>query len=123
LYVSINKERSVRSNFLKQFDGYGGVLRVLDFLETTMKDWKCIGAIRMKCMEQAACVIATVCYPGKDESNREIAKKNILAAVDHGGMQTMLLASDECNTGGNDTYFRTKGRERNLECTHGLQLH
>lgn len=57
----------------------------------------------MKCIEQAAYVIATVCYPGEyDESNREIAKKNILAAVDHDGIQTLLLASD-AYTGGDDT--------------------
>lgn len=91
------------SNVLKYFHMYAGVIKVLDFLKTTLDDETCVGSIRWKCIDMAASVICNVCYFGADNSNEDIATEILISAVKYGAIQTLLAANEEY-TGGNDTF-------------------
>jgi hypothetical protein len=102
------------TNFLRNFYRYAGVIRIVDFLKTTImedddddddEEESVVGeggattTIRMECIEIVVRVIAQVTYAG--ETNKEIATKIARAVVDCDGIQTLLQAAgDKYTTGG-----------------------
>ena len=72
-------------------------MRVLDCLKATIHDVACVGAKRTECVVLAANVIATVTYPGEDDSDEEISMKNGIAVIeyDHDGIDIFIRASEE----------------------------
>jgi len=82
---------------------HGGIIKVLDFLKTTLENETCVGSIRWKCINVAASVISNVCYPGSDNSNEDIATEIVLSAVKYGAIQILLAANEEY-TSANDTF-------------------
>ncbi|OEU11364.1 hypothetical protein FRACYDRAFT_245776 [Fragilariopsis cylindrus CCMP1102] len=94
--------------FLTNFYKYGGVIRIVDFLKTTiiMEDVVVGGGgaamtSRLECIEIVVRVIAQVTYAG--ETNHEIATKIATAVVDCDGIQILLQAA------GNNKYTSTGG--------------
>ena len=83
--------------FLKNFMENGGILKVLDFLNSTIDDGNCTGAIRMKRFELAAYVIGNVCNirPGEGTIKQYIMKENRTHFVNNDGVRTLLLAHGE----------------------------
>jgi hypothetical protein len=88
-------------HFLKYVHAYGGVVRVIDFLKTTLDDEECIGAIRMECIKKAATAIKRITYAGDDDNDEGIVKMIATSVADFKGIETVLLASNEY-TGGDD---------------------
>jgi hypothetical protein len=97
------------TNFLKNFYRYAGVIRVVDFLKTTImeeddEESVIVGGgggattIRMECIEIVVRVIAQATYAG--DQNKEIATKMATAVVDCDGIQTLLQAAGDKYTGG-----------------------
>jgi hypothetical protein len=104
------------TDFLENFYRYAGVIRVLDFLKTTImeddddddddeEEYVVVGGgatttttIRMECIEIVVRIIAQVTYAG--ETNKEIATKIATAVVDCDGIQTLLQAAGDKYTGG-----------------------
>jgi len=82
------------SNLLKHFLTYGGVVKVVDFLNEQIEDDACEGDYLMESIHKAADVICNVCFVGKHGINEDIAVVNATVVVKYGGIQTLLLASD-----------------------------
>jgi len=85
--------------FLQNFDAYGGVLKLLDFIQTTLVDEETnkndgSGTICMGCIGKAACCIANVIYLGEDNTNLAIATKMATTLVNYNGIQTLLIANN-----------------------------
>ena len=90
------------ANFLKHFYLQGGIIKVLDFLTVTMNDVNCTGDIRFDSIRQAARVIRCVAKAGVGAAdNKDIILKILAFAVDSGGLDTLINASEEYN-GGDD---------------------
>jgi hypothetical protein len=84
------------STFFENFDTFGGVARVLYFLRTVADNETCEAVVRMKFLRKAVRLIARVCFLGVDETIMDIVKKNATNVVYVGGIETLLLASNEC---------------------------
>ena len=84
-------------DFVKLFNTYAGIVRVVDFLKATMNDTHCKGSMRMRCIENAAAVIAKIA--NTDEN--EIVTKIVATLVDCDGINALIAASEEY-TGGKD---------------------
>jgi len=87
------------STYLHNFDAYGGVLKLLDFIQTTLVDEETnkddvAGTICMGCIGKAACCIANVIYLGEDNTNVAIATKMTTTLVNYNGIQTLLIANN-----------------------------
>jgi hypothetical protein len=82
--------------FFEYFDTFGGVARVLYFLRTVVDNETCNGVIRMKFIRKAVRLTARVCFLGVDETIMDIVKKNATNVVNFGGIETLLLAGNEC---------------------------
>ncbi|OEU11738.1 hypothetical protein FRACYDRAFT_244861 [Fragilariopsis cylindrus CCMP1102] len=94
------------TNFLTNFYLYGGVIRIVDFLKTTIMEEVVVGGgggaaptttttIRLECIEIVVRVIAQVTYAG--ETNKEIATKIATAVVDCDGIRILLQAAGDTN--------------------------
>ena len=88
-------------DFLKLFHACGGVLSVLNFLVKTMNDGNCVGVVRMKCIDDAASIIANTTYRGENNVNEDITKKIATSLVECDGINTLINASEEYS-GGDD---------------------
>jgi hypothetical protein len=88
-------------NFLKSFHRYSGVVKLLDFLNKTMKDGNCVGTVRMECIEKTSRVIVSVTYSGENRVNTEIATNIAKSSMECDGIDTLINASEEYN-GGDD---------------------
>jgi len=89
-------------DYLRYFDRYSGVVKVLDFLEQIMKDSTCKGAIRMECIGKAALVIKSVCSSVEDGSNNnDVASKIASTLIECEGIDTLIDASREYTGGDN----------------------
>ena len=84
------------STFFDNFDTFGGVARVLYFLRTVTDNETCERVVRMKFIRKAVRLTARVCFLGVDETIMDIVKNNARNAVYVGGIETLLLASNEC---------------------------
>ena len=78
------------TTFLTNFYKYGGVIRIVDFLKTTITEDDVVGR-RLECIEIVVRVIAQVTYAG--ETNQEIATKIATAVMDCDGIQILLQAA------------------------------
>jgi hypothetical protein len=84
------------STFFENFDTFGGVARVLYFLRSVADNETCDGVVRMKFIRKAVRLTARVCFLGVNETIMDIVKKNATNVVYVGGIETLLLASNEC---------------------------
>ena len=89
------------AHFLKCFYSYGGVIKVFDCITVTMHDVNCKGEIRSNCIGLSASVIMRVAYLGFGVTNKDIALKILISALDYGGLDILINASEEY-TGGED---------------------
>ena len=86
------------SNLLKHFLTYGGVVKVVDFMDEQID---IVGASRetylMESIHKAADVICNVCFVGKHGINEDIAVVNATVVVKYGGIETLVKASNAYN--------------------------
>jgi hypothetical protein len=91
------------STLLKHFLTYGGVVKVVDFLNEQIenannsKQASHRSGCLMEAIHKAADVICNVCFVGKHGINEDIAVVNATVVVKYGGIETLLLASDAFN--------------------------
>ena len=89
--------RTQDSNLLKHLLTYGGVVKVIGFLDERLEDDSCRGRILMECIHKAADVICNVCFVGKHGINEDIAVVNGTVVVKYLGIQSLVQASDMYN--------------------------
>jgi len=89
--------RTQDSNLLKHLLTYGGVVKVLGFLDERLADDSCGGKILMECIHKAADAICNVCFVGKYGINEDIAVVNGTVVVKYLGIESLLKASDMYN--------------------------
>lgn len=86
------------SNLLKHFLTYGGVVKVIDYLDEQIDAAGAKpprpGDFLLKAIHKAADVICNVCFVGKHGINEDIAIVNATVVVKYGGIETLLRASD-----------------------------
>jgi hypothetical protein len=91
------------STLLKHFLTYGGVVKVVDFLNEQIENAndRAKASYRpgylMEAIHKAADVICNVCFVGKHGINEDIAVVNATVVVKYGGIETLLRASDAFN--------------------------
>jgi len=89
-------------NLLKYLHFHGGIIKVLDFLTATMNDVNCTGDIRFNCIGWAARVIRCVAQKGVYAAdNKDIILKILASALDYGGLDVLVNASEEYIGGNN----------------------
>mmetsp|Transcript_58368 Transcript_58368/g.67295 ORF Transcript_58368/g.67295 Transcript_58368/m.67295 type:complete len:498 (-) Transcript_58368:318-1811(-) len=103
------------STYLNCFDRYSGIIRVFDFLKESItkkkeEDGSALPLpnrmmMLLECIEKASSVIQSVCFVGVDGVNTDIATKIATSAIlDCDGIQTLILASEECTNNPRGAY-------------------
>ena len=92
-------------DFLKSFHLFGGGVKVLDFLTSSIDDVNCKGKIRSRCIGWAASVIssAVFCVEDNHGNTEDTVTKIHASIVDYDGINTLINASEEY-IGGDDFY-------------------
>jgi len=99
------------TTLLKHFLTYGGVVKVIDFLREQVEDPGCEGDFLMECIQKACDVICNACFVGKHGINEDIAVVNATVVVKYEGIETLLLASNQCNEANSDHPLALKAAE------------
>lgn len=84
------------SNLLKHFLTYGGVVKVVDYMDEMIENCD-DKEFLMEAIHKSADVLCNVCFVGKHGINEDIAVVNATVVVKYGGIETLLLASDVFN--------------------------
>ena len=89
------------SDLLKHLLTYGGVVKVVDFLDEQIDNVGLHAPSRMgflfEAIHKAADVICNVCFVGKQGINEDIAVVNATVVVKYGGIESLLRATDVYN--------------------------